>query len=1010
MSRDFGELSASMKEGENTWNSNFVTALKDMDYPNAAFEKIISIRKHGEETIRKPDIYLETNGEVNIGSGKLGESKEVQAISSAIQYKEDIEPFVNLGEVFSITYPEGSAENFHLYILPTPHHESLSFTLETLDEAVDKVTSVVEGEFDRVIHDAESIDDTASRVLVTAANDLADTLEGVSKSELQTIFGGHDFFKSVLEQQIDEEQRDHALRMGPSYLFVNQVLFYELLAQAAGDSDEFDYPEITREDASKPKKISTEYFDEVRNVNYEPIYGYDVASQLEDERAEIACQNLILTIQSLIPKLQVPDLVGQIFQTLIPLEIRKPLGAHYTNPRAARLLARLAIDDPDAKVMDPACGSGTLLVAGYKQKMDLARDDRPEEELHRQFVEEDLTGVDAMMFSSHLAAVNLALEQPLTKTTHVRIATYDSTLLSPGMTVDPSIRAAPTSLKQTQLRDDFESMSSSDEGTRGPVKTSKGGIDEIELERVNTVIMNPPFTSYDNMAAEYRNDMARRFEEKRPIYEDLLYWKYSQQLPFLILADHFLEPGGRIAAVLPFTTLTGKAFEKIVSYLLEHYTIEKILVNLANSSFSEDTDLTEVLFIAKKEPPDSPEKTFEMVGLLDEPNDWDDGDIDRIARHLESGSGPPSLATVQEFPQKALDQDADGLTKLFLQLIPEIRNGLDAVDQVQAQSALPLQKFVEYRDEGIDTSRWVLGGGWLEYFGIVGLFGYRGEERTEKKRERLIYDDESQHAIRFRDRVTGAEYEYNKNNVSPAIRRLTHLDRIDVTDRTDFVVNSGTETVRENMVQLLGNEEGEKFYDRIANDTVKVQTRGNEEVETNVPPWNSYVEKGPCKVAMLGRVDLSAPGTNTLAVSSEDEFLLAAYGFMVTGLEEREAKLFTLWLNSTFGLLQLVTNAAITRGAWVRLEQYALDAVSFPDFYSLSEDDWETVEAVYHELARNELPDLMQQLDDPDPTRKDLDDAMLELVGIEPLAERKDLAEDMRLGLLSIIQTLSKTM
>lgn len=1016
MAQSFGDLSSSMKEGENTWNARLVGSLQDVGYENAAFEKIFNITKRGEPTVRKPDIFLNTDDKIHIGSGKLGAQKEVQAIGSAVQYKEDLEPFTQLGEVFSITYPEGSSESFQLYILPTEYHDALSFTLDSVEEVTDKITSVVEGDYDRAIPEADEIDDTAGRVLVTAANDLASTLEGVSNEELEDIFGGHDFFNSVLEQKIDDEDKRQALTTGASYLFVNQILFYELLSsEEATDSDEVQYPQISEADASHPQQISLQYFDRVRDVNYEPIYGYNVSSHFNGKKAQIACKNLVLTIQSIVPNLSQMDLVGQIFQTLIPLDIRKPLGAHYTNPRAAELLSRLVVNDQDTTVLDPACGSGTLLVSSYRRKMELSDSNQSQDEIHTQFVEQDLTGIDAMMFSSHLAAVNLALEQPLTKTSHVRIATYDSTLLSPGMTVDPSIRAAPTTLTQMEIDDDFESIEStlSEDTDRGPVQTTQDGIDEIDLERVDTVIMNPPFTSYDNMATEYRNDMSRRFSEKRSKYDELLYWKYSQQLPFLLLADHFLKSNGKIAAVLPFTTFTGKAFERIVDYLVQNYTIEQIIVNLETSSFSEDTSLTEVLFIARKEPPNSNDELFQMIGLLDETDQLTRSEIVELDQYLEQGSVPAGVATMQEFPQSQLDQDNEGLTKLFLRLVPEVRDAINAIDTIKQDTKIPFESFEQYtdnQDNDIGTSRYVLGGGWLDYFGIEPLFGYRSENRTQKNRDRLVYEDDSRYSVKFRDRNTEIAYEYDKSNLSPAVRRLTHFDSIDITNKTDFVVDAPSEDLRENYEEILGEGEGEKYYNRVASESVKYETRGNKEVEKEVPPWHSYVERGKCNVAMIGRLNLAAPGSNVVAVSSENDFLLGAYGFMIKGLTEREAKLFNLWLNSTFGLFHLVTNAAITEGAWVRIEQYALDAVPFPEFDNLEEQDWQLVEETYESVAKSELPDFITQLSEPHEVRKKLDDRMLQLIGIESPQKRESLAETLRLGVLSMIETLERTM
>ena len=55
--------------------------------------------------------------------------------------------------------------------------------------------------------------------------------------------------------------------------------------------------------------------------------------------------------------------LGKVFHNLIPLGLRKMVGAYFTNSQAGDLLALLAIRSKDAKVIDPACGSGTLLVS-----------------------------------------------------------------------------------------------------------------------------------------------------------------------------------------------------------------------------------------------------------------------------------------------------------------------------------------------------------------------------------------------------------------------------------------------------------------------------------------------------------------------------------------------------------------------------------------------------------------------------------------------------------------------
>ncbi len=47
------------------------------------------------------------------------------------------------------------------------------------------------------------------------------------------------------------------------------------------------------------------------------------------------------------------------------------MAAYYTNVQAGEILATLAINEPEVKVLDPACGSGTLLVSSYQRKKHL---------------------------------------------------------------------------------------------------------------------------------------------------------------------------------------------------------------------------------------------------------------------------------------------------------------------------------------------------------------------------------------------------------------------------------------------------------------------------------------------------------------------------------------------------------------------------------------------------------------------------------------------------------------
>lgn len=670
------------KEIEDTWNGRLAEALKARGFPSARFSPQYEVIVQGKKTTRKPDLDFKDGG-THIISGKYGQVREILAISTAVQYQADLAPHVeDLAEVFAVVYPDPGkkGEKFRLHVLPSKGHPGeMGFAADTLDELADRIALIVQGRIAELAR--EPLREEAPRLLLNGATLLAHALREVPQADLESIFGGHDFFVSVLQPRLkDGKKRREALQMGAAYLFTNQLLFYVLLSRAAElAGNPHKYPKILPEHARSPKKVRDLYFEKVRDINYEPIYGFDVAQYLTGKGAEEACHDLVMALQVLAPNLDQSDLVGQIFQTLIPFDIRKPLGAHFTNPRAAKLLARLAIDDPEVTVLDPACGSGTLLVAAYHRKEELSH--RDPEELHKLFVEEQITGMDAMAFSAHLAVVNLASQKPLQETEHVRLATTDSTVRKPGDVIPAAQEALPHEFLQAKLIDDFRKTGKKKAG--GAVRASRKKEATVEMRPVKLVIMNPPFTSWDNMGPIYRENMKKRFQMEKAAYRDVLFWKISQQAFFFLLADRFLEPGGRIAAVTPFTTFTGRAFHKFVDWFIKSYTVEYVVVGLGRCSYSEDTSLTECLVVARKGAPPEGHR-FRVVGTQTDPAKRTDDEIDQMAEAIERGETLPGMVVVDEVEQKELSQKGRTLTDIMLSLLPGYRRARETLAKVLA--------------------------------------------------------------------------------------------------------------------------------------------------------------------------------------------------------------------------------------------------------------------------------------------------------------------------------------
>ena len=100
------------------------------------------------------------------------------------------------------------------------------------------------------------------------------------------------------------------------------------------------------------------------------VFGAEIVKYLP--KTAVPTLNLIIrTITQLKLERISHDVIGKVFHGLIPEKIRKRVAAYYTTNPAATLLAKLCVKNSSDVVLDPSCGSGTLLVAPYKIKKEL---------------------------------------------------------------------------------------------------------------------------------------------------------------------------------------------------------------------------------------------------------------------------------------------------------------------------------------------------------------------------------------------------------------------------------------------------------------------------------------------------------------------------------------------------------------------------------------------------------------------------------------------------------------
>jgi len=435
----------------------------------------------------------------------------------------------------------------------------------------------------------------AIRVLRDAVSYITASVRQLRGKELEDIFGGRTVFENILQYEEGRYPLEE-MRQAATYLLVNQLLFYHVLSRMDAS-----FPAVDEEKIGKPADLAL-YFEPVLRRDYSSIFGFDVASRLPVDATEVV-KKVVMVVKALAPEKIRHDLLGKVFHGLIPFEIRKAVAAFYTNNEAAEILAQLAIDKPDAKVMDLAVGSGTLLVAAYRRKRELLQKVKGTIELedHKRFLEQDLTGIDIMPFAAHLAVVHLSLQALLYETEKVRVAVWDSTELKPGQTI-PAISSELKAAYRRPTLDMFAKGGFTEEAyvTKGAVTLERVGGEKIPLEQADLIIMNPPFTRQERLPSQYKEALNQRLKE----YTEKLHGQLGLHGYFIFLADKFLKTDGRLALVLPATVLRLESTQGIRDLLTEDYVIEYIISTYERAAFSEGAQFREILLVARKKQKD----------------------------------------------------------------------------------------------------------------------------------------------------------------------------------------------------------------------------------------------------------------------------------------------------------------------------------------------------------------------------------------------------------------------
>lgn len=155
-----------------------------------------------------------------------------------------------------------------------------------------------------------------------------------------------------------------------AYLLINKILFYDLLQnKRPADLDALQIPEGMTKGKALQRHLQG-YFTDALAIDYENVFSTDFVDELAFPDAKEVTEEikrLVLLLNRYNFATLGFDVVGAIFERLIPAEERHILGQYFTSADVVDLILSFCLKGEKDVVLDPSCGAGTFLVRSYQQ-------------------------------------------------------------------------------------------------------------------------------------------------------------------------------------------------------------------------------------------------------------------------------------------------------------------------------------------------------------------------------------------------------------------------------------------------------------------------------------------------------------------------------------------------------------------------------------------------------------------------------------------------------------------
>ncbi|MEM2742244.1 MAG: N-6 DNA methylase, partial [Nitrososphaeria archaeon] len=328
---------------------------------------------------------------------------------------------------------------------------------------------------------------------------------------------------------------------------------------------------------------------------------------------------------------KVKDLFKRLYQNLVPRDIRHRLGEYFTPDWLAELLLdEVGYDgDPEKKILDPACGSGTFLVLVIKRIKEYAEEHFLDKRELLTKIVKNVQGIDLNPLAVLAAKANYmialadliryrpkeGIELPIYladsiavgRRSHlfqeeVYLKTVEGELWIPREVLDKGLlskvlESIDSCIKTKYSEEEFRKfiqkyelsefaiesltklysklVSLEKEGkNRIWTRVLRNSFAPLLIGKFDYVVGNPPWVNWENLPEFYRNDTKPLWDQYGLLEKTkgMGLGKVKRDMAMLFVArclDRFLREDGKFSFLIPFTaykTQAGAGFRKFLTY------------------------------------------------------------------------------------------------------------------------------------------------------------------------------------------------------------------------------------------------------------------------------------------------------------------------------------------------------------------------------------------------------------------------------------------------------------